>query len=403
MLASIRIAVQEDEDPGAAARGSRSRAGGRPSRTCRPRRGPVGGSGPAPPDGPTGTPLSPRCRLAAPPVVMRVHGTRRVAGLPAPAARPAPGPGDRSPGQRPPRPESGPCARPGPSPRDPRSSSARGTGACPPGGADLAGADHEDLLLDRAGPEQQLPVGRAGGRGEGGRAPPRSWRPPGRGSGRARGSGGRSRATDRAPVAAGEAPRSPRPAPGAMVADSQERRAGQRHVEEVDLAVDGHHVAVRPDQAAGVGQAVRRRRCAARGSCRPPGGSPAPGDLGRPRTRSARPGARHRPGGPRAAPATEKYSGRTTSSRPGPRPRSRPGCPADCQVVLRGRVPPSSGWRRRGWHRVGQVGRRSGTMSIRAGRSSGPGPGNRRPPRNERRVLRRLRCGPQRRPGGGLP
>ena len=35
--------------------------------------------------------------------------------------------------------------------------------------ADLAGADDEDLVLDGPGPQQELPVGRAGGRGEGGR------------------------------------------------------------------------------------------------------------------------------------------------------------------------------------------------------------------------------------------
>ena len=64
--------------------------------------------------------------------------------------------------------------------------------------ADLAGGDHEDLVLDRAGAQQHLPVVAAGHRGEGGGDGDHAARRAGRGSGRARGSGGRNRRSARA-------------------------------------------------------------------------------------------------------------------------------------------------------------------------------------------------------------
>ena len=121
----------------------------------------------------------------------------------------------------------------------------------------------------------------------------------------------------------------------------------QGHVEEVDLPVDGLDGPVRPEQAAGVEQAVRSGRpSAARGSCRPPDGcrsreasvggpgerwavqwlGPGPEDVGVPGHREVL-GQDHQPGpGP---------------GRLGPGPRRRRGWPG-------GQARPWSGWRRRG-------------------------------------------------------
>ena len=110
--------------------------------------------------------------------------------------------------------------------------------------------------------------------------------------------------------------------PGAIGGRLAEGGAASVHVEEVDLAVDGLDRPGGTEQAAGVGQppvGVPPPLAAARGSCRPPGGSRAAGPAPRPRSPWGRPGARRGPAGSRG-----RRPPRSTRGGPPGRPRRRP-------------------------------------------------------------------------------
>ena len=124
--------------------------------------------------------------------------------------------------------------------------------------ADLVRGDHEDLVLDRARPQQHLPVVAAGGRGEGG------WH-----------RDQASPAQRQDPVELGEAEvvADGQPEVGIAERGGDDLLAGflelglavgdpaDEDVEHVDLAVEGEVRAVGPDQDRGVvTPALRRRR-----------------------------------------------------------------------------------------------------------------------------------------------